>query len=319
MKVKLWGVRGSLPTTFAPTAIREKIKEVLRYATPKDISSEESIERFLDSLPFSLQRTYGGNTTCVELRTKNNDLIIIDGGTGLKHLGAEIMKEDFGKGKGVATMLFTHTHWDHIQGIPFFAPFYIKGNRFNIYSPFDDIKARIEYQQVFSHFPVNLDYMFATKEFYVLEKEAEFYLNDLKIFNKRMRHPGGCFGYRFEEDGKSFVFTSDCEFNIDEIDHIDSYADFFSNADVVVFDAQYTFEDSVINKVEWGHSSASIAIDISLRFGVKKLVLWHHDPDHSDKKMDTVLANAKAYLNMDKKRRSELEVDIAYEGMELHI
>jgi phosphoribosyl 1,2-cyclic phosphodiesterase len=316
MKIKLWGVRGSIPTTHTHLGIRDKIKTALTLASPKDIASGEAIDRYIDSLPFSLRGTYGGNTTCLEVRTKNNDLIIIDGGTGLKNLGASILKEDFGRGKGIATMLFTHTHWDHIQGIPFFVPFYIKGNRFNIYSPFDDIKARIEYQQVFSHFPVNLDYMFATKEFFVLEKESDFYLNDIKIVNKRMRHPGGCFGYRFEEDGKVFVFTSDCEFNIDEIDSIETYAEFFSDADVIVFDAQYTFEDSVISKVDWGHSSAAIAIDIATRFNIKKLILWHHDPDHSDEKLDSVLANAKTYMNMDRKRRSDIEIEVAYEGME---
>jgi phosphoribosyl 1,2-cyclic phosphodiesterase len=319
MIIKLWGVRGSIPTPHTHLSIRDKIKTALTLASPKDIASGEAIDRFIDSLPFSHRGTYGGNTTCLEVRTKNNDLIIIDGGTGLKNLGASILKEDFGRGKGVATMLFTHTHWDHVQGIPFFVPFYIKGNRFNIYSPFDDIKARIEYQQVFSHFPVNLDYMFATKEFFILEKESEFYLNDIKIVNKRMRHPGGCFGYRFEEDGKVFVFTSDCEFNIDEIDSIETYADFFRDADVIVFDAQYTFEDSVINKVDWGHSSASIAIDIATRFNIKKLILWHHDPDHSDEKLDSVLSNAKTYMNMDRKRRSDIEIEVAYEGMEFNL
>lgn len=320
MRITLWGVRGSIPTPFRHTMVSDKIKKAMSLATPRDISSEESIDRFIDSLPFSVKGTYGGNTTCLEVRTKDNEIIIIDGGTGLKNLGASLMKEDFGRGEGIATMLFTHTHWDHIQGIPFFVPFYIKGNRFNIYSPFSDIKERIEYQQVFSHFPVNLDYMFATKEFFVLEKESEFNLNDVKIINKRMRHPGGCFGFRFEEEGKSFVFTSDCEFNIDEMDYIDTYRDFLSNADVAVFDAQYTFEDSVINKVDWGHSSASIAIDIAVRFNIKKLILWHHDPDHSDEKLDAVLSNAMTYLSMDKKKRDyDLEVEVAYDGMVIDV
>ncbi len=320
MRIKLWGVRGSIPTPFVHQNVSDKIRKALMLATTRDISSEEAINRFIDSLPFSTRGAYGGNTTCLEVRTKQNDLIVVDGGTGLKNLGASLMKEDFGQGKGTGTMLFTHTHWDHIQGIPFFVPFYIKGNRFNIYSPFDDIKKRIEYQQVFSHFPVNLDYMFATKEFFVLEKEAAFHLNDITIINKRMRHPGGCFGYRFEEDGKTFVFTSDCEFNVDEMDYIESYKDFFSNADVCVFDAQYTFEDSVLNKVDWGHSSASIAIDIASKFNVKKLILWHHDPDHNDEKLDSVLSNAKTYMNMDKKKRSRsMEIEVAYEGMELNL
>lgn len=318
MKIKLWGVRGSIPTPMTIPVIQDKMKKALMLASPRDISSEEAVDRFINQLPFSVAGTYGGNTTCVEIRTESGELIIIDCGTGIKNLGSKLMREDFGKGRGIGTILLTHTHWDHIQGIPFFTPFYIKGNRFNIYSPFNDSKERLEYQQVPTHFPVNLEYMFATKEFFQLEKEAEFYLNDIRIINKRMRHPGGCFGYRIEENGKSFVFTSDCEFNIDEIDRIDTYRDFFSNADVVIFDTQYTFEES-IDKIDWGHSSASIAIDITSKFNVKKLILFHHDPDYSDEKLDSVLTNAKAYSGMGFGRRGSLDIDIAYEGMEINL
>jgi phosphoribosyl 1,2-cyclic phosphodiesterase len=318
MKITFWGARGSIPTPHHYYEIREKVKKALTLATPRDILSEDSINKFISSLPFSIKGTYGGNSACIEVRASNNELVIIDAGSGIKALGEQIMKEDFGKGKGIASMLFTHTHWDHIQGIPFFVPFYIKGNRFNIYSPLNDIKERIEYQQDFNHFPVNLDYMLATKEFFILEKESEFYLNNLRIINKRMRHPGGSFGYRIEENGKSFVFTSDCEFNIDEIDMIDSYRDFFLNADVVVFDTQYTFEES-IDKIDWGHSSAPMAIDIVSKFNVKKLVLFHHDPNYSDEKLETVLARAKAYMSMDKKRKIDLEVEMAYEGLEIDL
>lgn len=318
MKIKLWGVRGSIPTPLTRMDLKEKLKSVLTLATPGDISSEESIEKFIDSLPYSLEGTYGGNTTCVEVRTKDDELIIIDAGTGIRNLGFELMQGDFGAGKGIATILFTHTHWDHIQGIPFFLPFFVEGNRFNIYSPLNDIRERIEYQQVFTHFPVNLDSMLATKEFFILEKESDFYLNDIKITNKRMRHPGGSFGFRFEEEGKVFVFTCDCEFNIDEIDKIDTYKDFFINADAVVFDTQYTFEESV-NKIDWGHSSAAIAIDIVTKFNVKKLILWHHEPNYSDEKLERVLSNAKAYLSMGARKNIDLEIAIAREGMEIDL
>ncbi len=318
MKVRFWGVRGSIPTPPTGTIIREKLTRALRLATPGDISSDEAIERYIDSLPHSVKGTYGGNTTCLEVRTEDGEILIIDCGTGIKNLGAELMKTEFGKGTGIGTILMTHTHWDHVQGIPFFVPFYIKGNRFNIYSPFKDIKARVEYQQVFSHFPVNLDYMFATKEFFILEKEAAFYHNNIKIINKRMHHPGGAFGYRIEENGKAFVFTSDCEFNIDEIDRIESYKEFFWGADVCVFDTQYTFEEA-IDKVDWGHSSASIAIDIALKFNVKKLILFHHEPDYSDEKLELVLSNAKTYMSMNAKHRGSLEIDIAREGAILNI
>ena len=133
-----------------------------------------------------------------------------------------------------------------------------------------------------------------------------------------MRHPGGAFGYRIEENGKSFVYTSDCEFNIDEIDRINAYHDFFNNADVVVFDTQYTFEEYV-DKIDWGHSPASIAIDIASQFNVDRLILFHHDPDYDDEKLDHVLSSAKAYMEVNLKKRGKLRVDIAYEGMEIEL
>ena len=129
-----------------------------------------------------------------------------------------------------------------------------------------------------------------------------------------MRHPGGAFGFRIEENGKSFVYTSDCEFSIDEIHRIETYKDFFHNADVVVFDTQYTFEEYV-DKIDWGHSPASIAIDISTRENVKRLILFHHDPNYDDEKLDNVLANAKAYMDVNAKGNESMNVDIAYEGM----
>lgn len=316
MKIKFWGVRGSIPTPLKSDTIRGKIKKALALASPADISSEESIEKFLNSLPLSIKGTYGGNTTALEIRTDSDELFIIDCGSGIKRLGLELMKEEFGKGEGIANIFLTHTHWDHIQGIPFFVPFFIKGNRFNFYSPFEDCRERIEYQQVFTHFPVNLDYMMGTMEFITLKKESEFNLNDIKIINKRMRHPGGAFGYKIIENGKTFIYTSDCEFNIDEMYNIDMYKDFFYKADVVVFDTQYTF-DEFINKVDWGHSPASVAIDIASKFEVDRLLLFHHDPDYSDEKLEEVLSNAKAYMGINVKGRSALKVEIAREDMEI--
>lgn len=317
MKIKLWGVRGSIPTPYSEQTVREKIFRALERATPADIVSADAINRYIDSLPMSIRGAYGGNSTCVQVIPDNNELIVIDCGTGIRNLGRELMAGDFGKGKGIGNILMTHTHWDHVQGIPFFTPFYVPGNRFTVYSPYKDMKERVEYQQVFTHFPVNLDYMLATKEFVTLEKEGEFFLNGVRILNKRMRHPGGSFGYRIEENGKVFVFTSDCEFNLDEIDSIDQYQEFFQDADIVIFDAQYTFDES-FNKIDWGHSSASIAIDIAARFNVKKLILFHHDPEYSDEKLDMVLANAKSYSAMNLKRKNiDLDVELAVEGREI--
>jgi phosphoribosyl 1,2-cyclic phosphodiesterase len=318
MRIKLWGVRGSLPSPVSGDIIKRKIRRALTLAKPGDITSEESINSFLQSLPFSIQGTFGGNTTSIQVETSTGDLILIDCGSGLRMLGHELMKGVFGAGKGVASFLLTHTHWDHIQGIPFFLPFYIKGNRFNFYSAVPDLKARLEYQQDFSHFPISFDYYRATKEFFTVAAEEDLYINDTKIINKLMPHPGPTYGYRIEDKGRVMVFTSDCEFNINEIDNIQNFRNFFSDADVVIFDTQYTFEES-IDKLDFGHSSAAIAIDIAGMFNIKRLILFHHDPNYDDEKLESVLFNAKTYLSMNAARVGDTQLDIAYEGMEIEL
>jgi len=316
MKIKLWGVRGSYPTPLTAENIEEKIVKALTIARPGDISSEESARLFLSTLPLSIRGTYGGNTACMEIRTSTGELIIVDCGSGLINLGKEMVRGDFGKGKGVASVFLTHTHWDHINGIPFFTPLYIKGNRFNFYSPLPDLKERIDVQQNASHFPIPFDEMQSAKRFFTVKQDENFYINDVKLYSKVMPHPGGAFGIRIEDGGGVFVYTSDCEFSINEIDDILAYEDFFRDADVLIFDAQYTFQESIIDKITWGHSSASIAIDIAARYNVKKLILFHHDPNYSDEKLNSVISNAKSYMSANKKAAGQLEIDLAYEGME---
>lgn len=315
MKVKLWGVRGSIPTPLSSETIEQKIIKALTFARPGDISSEEAVISFVDTLPQYIKGTYGGNTTCIEVRTDSGDLIIIDCGSGLMNLGRTLMSGDFGRGAGVASIFLTHTHWDHIQGIPFFTPLYIKGNRFNFYSPLADLKERIDYQQADTHFPIAFDNMQASRRFFTVNQNEVFYINDVRIYTKSMPHPGGAFGIRIEEGESAFVYTSDCEFSIDEIDRIQTYESFFKRADVALFDAQYTFQESLIDKFSWGHSSASIAIDIAAKYEVKKLVLFHHDPNYDDEKLESVISNAKTYINVNRKVKNGLEVELATEGM----
>ncbi len=317
MLIRFWGVRGSIASPILNKNIRLKIEKILALAKPSDIQSPETINQFLETLNFSVLNTYGGNTTCIEIRDTENNLFIIDGGTGLRELGNHILGEGYLQGKGKANWIFTHSHWDHMQGIPFFVPLYIPGNQFDFYSSVEDMEDRIKYQHRNTHFPVPYETFSATKKFNFIPEGEIFTIGKMDILSQSVRHPGGSYSYKFKEEGKTFIFCSDAEFNIDEMENIDLYIEYFRGADVLVFDTQYTFDES-LKKIDWGHSSASIATDIALKAGVKKLVMFHHDPSYDDEKLDAVYLRALNYKEMFDKSQS-LDIVMAYEGLTIEI
>ncbi len=292
----------------------------MNLATISDILSEDSVNAFIDSLPYSLRSTYGGNTTCVEVIANMGHTLILDCGTGLRELGNSMLQRGFGTGGQHASIYLSHTHWDHIQGLPFFVPIFIPDNKFSFYSIYDDLETRLRQQQDKRFFPVSMDQMPAQKEFFTIEpNEVSTIENQLEIIPKRMVHPGGSYGLRIQDKGsnKSFVFGSDAEFNINTIENIDQYQDFFDKADILVFDTQYTFDES-LQKIDWGHSNSSIAVDIAVRFGVKKLILFHHDPSYDDKKIEELYIKAMRYRDM-LPQKTNLEIIPAHEGLEFEL
>ena len=319
MKVRFWGVRGSLPAPLTGQDIRKKIQKVLSHASPRDLVNEESIERFIDTLPHSLAGSYGSNTTCIEIRSANDDLIIIDAGSGLRPLGNELLKEEYGEGRGECNILFTHSHWDHLQGFPFFGPLYIKDNIFHIHAIHENIEGRLRYQHNPDFFPVHFDQMAATKYFYQHDPDEVWKLKNIQISQKAVPHPGISYSYRFEEQSKVFIFCTDAEFSVlgKESDDMEAYVEYFRDADLLVLDTQYTFEDQ-IQKIDWGHSSALIAADLALRANVKRLALFHHDPSYTDEKLSQVLLRSLEYKRVFQTgRRGDLDIFLAREGLEI--
>lgn len=250
--VQFWGVRGSIPTPGSKTV------------------------------------RYGGNTSCVEMRLAGKRLIF-DGGTGLRVLGINLLRQL----PVEAHLLFTHTHWDHIQGFPFFVPAFIKGNRFHIYGALapngSTIQQRLSDQMVHPNFPVPIQVMQSDLKFNDLTPGDIVELDDIKIETTLLNHPNTALGYRVSWQGHTAVYCTDTEHFPDRLD--ENVLHLARNADVLIYDATYTnaeYNDFKSPKVGWGHSTWEVGVEIAKAAGVKKIVMFHHDPSHDDNFLDQV-------------------------------
>ena len=256
MRVRFWGVRGSTPT------------------------------------PERRNGRYGGNTPCIEVRLDNDTLIILDCGSGLRALGKSILGE-YGDRPIEAYIFLTHFHWDHIQGIPFFLPLYRKGNVFRFHSVLcqgSELQRAIEGQMGNPYFPVDMSAMRAKRDFVDLG-EGPVNINGAVITSAPLNHPQGCVGYRIEADGSVFVLATDTE--PDSPFHDRSVRALARDADLFVYDAQYSPQQLKGEKKGWGHSSWQEGVRIAQEAGVKRLVLFHHDPDSDDAYVDSIVAQAR--------------------------
>jgi phosphoribosyl 1,2-cyclic phosphodiesterase len=288
LTLRFWGTRGSIPSPGLSTA------------------------------------RYGGNTPCVELRTAADWLIILDAGTGIRELGRELMER--ANGKGVAGDIFlTHAHWDHIQGIPFFAPLFHRGNHFTIWgsrSLQTSIDRVVRDQMSPVVFPVSFEELQARIDFQELAEERRGG-SGYEVSAMAVRHPGGALGYRFTErndGGGGLVYVSDNELSpsarYDDPPHWrERFVEFARGADVLVHDSMYTAEEYA-SFVGWGHSTYDDAVELALESGVRRLVLFHHRPERTDDEVDRCVAACRELVA---RRGARLEVIAAAEGMTLTV
>jgi phosphoribosyl 1,2-cyclic phosphodiesterase len=317
MKVCFWGSRGSLPVSITEKRVRLKVCAAIKEAVKHDFSSDADIERFIDEkLPFSIKGSYGGNTSCIEINGAD-EYIICDAGTGLRDFGNYVMGSGYG-GNGVYNIFISHLHWDHIQGFPFFIPAFIPGNRINIYGCHHELEAAFENQQKPPSFPVSLDYMQAEKKFIVLETGREYHIAGLRVKCIKQNHPGDSYGYCFEREGEKIVYATDSEHQQDVCVNESPLLDFFRDADLLIFDAQYSFFESAHTKENWGHSSNILGVKLSVNANVKHLCLFHNEPACNDETLDKFLQDTRNYLKT-YSDTSPLKIDLAYDGLEIEL
>jgi len=225
---------------------------------------------------------FGGNTTCIKITRDNGRVSILDAGTGIRKLGIDLSQQGFNQLD--LSILFSHFHWDHVQGFPFFAPFYNPNMVINILAIGIDRKIK-SLEGIFhgqlqpEYFPVHLENMGAQFNFLLLnQNEVQSKSDDSKVKAIKQNHPGGSYGYRFEDNGKVLVFCTDLEHGETVLPEI---VEFCKDADLLVHEAQYTSQELKLYK-GWGHSSYDQAIEVAERAGVKKLAITHHDPGHND-------------------------------------
>jgi phosphoribosyl 1,2-cyclic phosphodiesterase len=253
---------------------------------------------------------YGGNTTCVEVR-RGSDIIILDAGTGLRQLGQALLKE-FKRHPLNLSLLVSHTHWDHIQGLPFFAPIYESRCRLRVLgcegarqSLVDALTGQMES----TYFPVPFSQLPSNIEIEELH-DFNFAIGPVLVRAQRANHPGLTVGYRLFAPEGIVVFFPDTEPRRGT-DH--ELIEFIQGADVLILDSQYDRAEYK-RHVGWGHGCVDDSVALAIQAGVKKLVLFHHDPDHDDQKMDALVKHARQLVTRAKAR---LKVEAAREGMEI--
>lgn len=310
MKATFWGVRGSLPAPLTPEQIQSKIAAVVQRISVEDLKSQDTRHNFLANLPSWITSTVGSNTSCVELENARNTTFILDAGSGIRLLGKKLSKQK----KKCFHIFFSHFHWDHIHGLPFFDSLFSPSSELHFYSPKPYMKECLEGQMIPPYFPVDLSKMNQSNmHFHVLEDDQTLEIDGTTIAFKKMSHPSDSYAYSFEEHGKKLIYSTDVELSAKDITQAES-DEFFRKANAIIFDAQYTAPEA-IQKENWGHSSYSHAIDFAILSKIEQMYFFHHEPMYDDKKLYSILQSAKWYLEYLK--IDSLKIDLAKEGQSI--
>ena len=301
-----------MPAPLSAEDVQAKINAAVMRIRSADIKSADARQKFLSSLPQSIYGTAGGNTPCVQITSKSGGQIILDAGTGIRVLAEKTPVPENKK----YSILLSHLHWDHIQGFPFFSPIFNPEVTLDIYSPFHDMAECLARQMRPPFFPVEFSSVKQRMNFFVITPGTEFEAAGVKINCCKMCHPGASYSYSISEGDRKFIYATDMELYIESHLHDPLVEKIFKDADIACFDSQYTLGEAV-ERLNWGHSPFAYAVDFAAEMGVKNLYLFHHDPSHTDKKLDTILRSAQKYAKFI--ARKNVNVKLAVERTEIEL
>jgi len=316
MLVRFWGTRGSIPVAMSSAEIKRKLVAALVQAAGRGLHTAAQAREFIEhELDFAVSHTFGGNTSCVQIDAGHRDYVLCDLGSGARVFANSIMATRGPTGH-TFHVLMSHMHWDHIQGFPFFMPAYIPGNRIRLYGCHERLEEALRRQNAAPSFPVDFSRMGADIEFVRLEPGCEYEIAGLAVRSKVQRHGGDSYGYRIERDGRSVVYSTDSEHKQDDTDEVRAFVEFFREADLVIFDSQYSLADAHSVKEDWGHSSNVVGVEMCQLARARRLCLYHHEPTSDDERLAALLTETRRFEEI---TRAEHPVEIiaAYDGLEI--
>ena len=316
-RAHFWGTRGSLPAPISLKQLRAKMANALVAGAGRKLDNLEKANAFLQELPFHAAGTYGGNTSCVELRADDGRIVLLDMGSGARLAGLDAMRRLAGR-PGEFHVFMSHLHWDHLMGFPFFVPAYVPGQKIRIYGCHSLLEYAFRRQQAAPSFPVDFSLMGADIEFVSLEPGRTYGIAGYQVSAQLQLHGGDSYAYRFERDGKVLVYSTDAEHKPENGDDVLAFVELFRNADLVIFDSMYSLADTVSIREDWGHSSNVVGVELCQQAGVRRLVLFHHEPVSDDATLDRLWQEARR-LEEITRRGQRLDVVAAYDGLELEV
>jgi len=322
VRARFWGTRGSLPVSLTWPDVRDRLVRALVLAAPHHLDTAEKAHAFVAKhFEFSLSHTFGGHSACVELELASggdsSTYFACDMGSGARAFGEHVLARQSGR-PATVNVFMSHMHWDHIMGFPFFRPAYRPEYRLRIHGCHQELEHAFRRQQEPPSFPVPFSALGAQIEFVHLAPGETHEIDGMKVTPMMQLHSGDSYGFRFEGDGRSVIYTTDSEHKLEEHSEAELFAGFFRDADLVIFDAMYSLADAISVKADWGHSSNVIGVELCQLAGAKRLALFHHEPANDDQAIARILEETRRLEELTRDGEP-LEIVAAYDGLEIEL